>query len=550
MLTAPMTSRPTRKPKWLAPAGTPLKSLFRAVTGRSALLMALATVTFAAVSFTPNASYADAASAPAAAAPAASAPDASAPTAASSAPSSAPAAAAPAPTPNKGDMAWMMTSTALVLFMSVPALALFYGGLVREKNMLSVLMQVFVGFSLITVLWCVYGYSLAFTEGPNPFIGGLSRLFLNGTFDPGTLKDGVLTAPAAGNFSLGATFSKATPMYELVFVAFQMTFAAITCCLILGSLVERVKFSAALVFMVFWFTFAYLPVAHMVWFWEGPDAYTTASVSDAMTAHAGYIWQLGALDFAGGTVVHINSGVAGLVGAILLGKRIGLGKESMAPHSLTMTMIGASMLWFGWFGFNAGSALEANGSAALAFMNTYLATACAVLSWMGIEWIVKGKPSMLGAASGAVAGLVAITPAAGNVGIPGAFIIGLGVGVVCFWGVTGLKKMIRADDALDVFGVHALGGCFGALTTGIFNAPSLGGPGSVQDWVTGKVGYPGIWAQFLIQAKAVAIVACWTAVVALIGFGLLKFVMGIRVTEEEEREGLDISSHGEKAYGH
>ncbi|MGC1456805.1 MAG: ammonium transporter [Steroidobacteraceae bacterium] len=521
---------------------TPLRSLFRAVTGRSALLMALATVTFAVVSFTPTASYADAGSAPTASSPAA-APDSSAPSAASSAPaSSAPAAAAPAPTPNKGDMAWMLTSTALVLFMSVPALALFYGGLVREKNMLSVLMQVFVGFSLITVLWCVYGYSLAFTQGSgwtSPFIGGLSRLFLNGTFDSAT-----------GNYSMAATFDKGTPLVELVYVGFQATFAAITCCLILGSLVERVKFSAALIFMVIWFTFAYLPVAHMVWFWQGPDAYTSASVVDTVNSQAGYIWQMGALDFAGGTVVHINSGVAGLVGAILLGKRIGLGKESMAPHSLTMTMIGASMLWFGWFGFNAGSALEANGSAALAFMNTYLATACAVLSWMGVEWLVKGKPSMLGAASGAVAGLVAITPAAGNVGIPGAFIIGLGVGVVCFWGVTGLKKMIRADDALDVFGVHALGGCFGALTTGIFNAPSLGGPGSYDNWFSMKPGYPGIWAQFVIQAKAVGIVVVWTAVVALIGFGVLKFIMGIRVTEEEEREGLDLSSHGERAYGH
>jgi len=246
--------------------------------------------------------------------------------------------------------------------------------------------------------------------------------------------------------------------------------------------------------------------------------------------------------------VHINSGVAGLVGAIILGKRTGFGKEPMPPHSLTMTMIGASMLWFGWFGFNAGSALEANGSAALAFMNTYLATACAVLSWMFVEWLVKGKPSMLGAASGAVAGLVAITPAAGNVGIPGAFAIGLGVGIVCFWGVTGLKKMIRADDALDVFGVHALGGTFGALTTGIFNAPSLGGPGSVQDWVKGTVGYPGIWAQFLIQLKAVALVAVWTAVVAAVGFLVVKAIIGLRVTEEQEREGLDITSHGERAY--
>ncbi len=440
------------------------------------------------------------------------------------------------PTPNKGDTAWMLTSTALVLLMSVPALALFYGGLVRTKNMLSVLMQVFVVFSLITVLWCVYGYSLAFTEG-NAFFGGFSRLFLNGTFDPAT-----------GNFSLAGTFSKNTPLYELVYVGFQATFAAITCCLILGSIVERIKFSAVLVFMVIWFTFSYCPVAHMVWFWAGPDAYTATADVDKVNATNGLLFQWGALDFAGGTVVHINSGVAGLVGAIILGKRTGFGKEPMPPHSLTMTMIGASMLWFGWFGFNAGSALEANGSAALAFMNTYLATACAVLSWMFVEWVIKGKPSMLGAASGAVAGLVAITPAAGNVGIPGAFAIGLGVGVVCFWGVTGLKRMIRADDALDVFGVHALGGTFGALTTGIFNAPSLGGPGSVQDWVKGTVGYPGIWPQFLIQLKAVILVIIWTAVVAAVGFLVVKAIMGLRVSEEQEREGLDITSHGERAY--
>ena len=444
--------------------------------------------------------------------------------------------APPPPVPNKGDTAWMLTSTALVLLMSVPALALFYGGLVRTKNMLSVLMQVFVGFSLITVLWCVYGYSIAFTEG-NAFFGGFSRLFLNGTFNP-----------ADQSFSMGATFSKGTPMYELVFVAFQATFAAITCCLILGSIVERIKFSAVLVFLVIWFTFSYLPVAHMVWFWAGPDAYTSADVVDKTNATAGLIWQWGALDFAGGTVVHINAGVAGLVGAIVLGKRVGVGKEPMPPHSLTMTMIGASLLWFGWFGFNAGSALEANGSAALAFMNTYLATACAVLSWMFGEWILKGKPSMLGAASGAVAGLVAITPAAGNVGIPGAFVIGLGAGVVCLWGVTGLKKMLKVDDSLDVFGVHAVGGIFGALTTGIFNAPSLGGPGSTQDWVKGTVGYPGIWPQFLIQLKAVALVTVWTAVVALVGFLIVKVTMGLRVSEEEEREGLDISSHGERAY--
>ncbi len=440
------------------------------------------------------------------------------------------------PLPNKGDTAWMLTSTALVLLMSVPALALFYGGLVRTKNMLSVLMQVFVVFSLITVLWAVYGYSLAFTEG-TPFIGGLSRLFLKGTFDP-----------VSGAFSTAATFSKGTTLYELVYAAFQCTFAAITCCLILGSIVERMKFSAVLVFMVIWFTFSYCPVAHMVWFWAGPDAYTSADKADAVTATAGLIWQWGALDFAGGTVVHINAGVAGLVGAVILGKRIGFGREAMPPHSLTMTMIGASMLWFGWFGFNAGSALEANGAAALAFMNTFLATACAVLSWMFAEWLFKGKPSMLGAASGAVAGLVAITPAAGNVGIPGAFAIGIGVGVVCLWGVTGLKKMIKADDSLDVFGVHAIGGIFGALMTGVFNAPSLGGPGSVQDWVKGTVGYPGIWPQLLIQIKAVALVTVWTAVVATVGFLVVKAIMGLRVSEEDEREGLDITSHGERAY--
>src|SRR5215469_9205434 len=444
--------------------------------------------------------------------------------------------AAPAPLPNKGDTAWMLTSTAFVLLMSVPALALFYGGLVRTKNMLSVLMQVFVGFSLITVLWCIYGYSLAFTQG-NAIIGGFSRLFLAGTFNP-----------ASGDYALVPTFSRNTPLYELVYVAFQATFAAITCCLILGSIVERIKFSAVLLFLVLWFTFCYLPVAHMVWYWPGPDAYTSAASADAVTAKAGLIWQWGALDFAGGTVVHINAGVAGLVGAFVLGKRIGHGREPMAPHNLTLTMVGASLLWFGWFGFNAGSALEANGSAALAFMNTYLATACAVLSWMAGEWVFKGKPSMLGAASGAVAGLVAITPAAGNVGIAGAFAIGTGVGLVCLWGVTGLKKLIRADDSLDVFGVHAVGGIFGALMTGIFNAPSLGGPGSVQDWVKGTVGYPGIAQQFFIQLKAVGITFVWTAVVALIAFKIADLFVGLRVNEEQEREGLDITSHGERAY--
>ncbi len=438
-------------------------------------------------------------------------------------------------TPDKGDTAWMLTSTAFVLLMSVPGLALFYGGLVRGKNVLSVLMQVFVGFSLITVLWFIYGYSLAFTTG-NAFVGGFDRLFLDGVFDN-----------AAGTFALGATFSKATPMYELVFAAFQATFAAITGCLILGSLVERARFGAVLLFLTLWFTFAYCPIAHMVWFWAGPDAYTTAEVAAAANSSAGLLWQWGVLDFAGGTVVHINAGVAGLVGAYVLGKRVGLGREPMAPHNLTLTMIGASLLWFGWFGFNAGSALEANGVAALAFANTFLATDCAVLAWTFAEWAVKGKPSMLGAASGAVAGLVAITPAAGNVGIAGAFVIGIAAGLVCFWGVTGLKRLLKADDSLDVFGIHAVGGIAGALLTGVFNSPDLGGPGLVTDWATVTVGYPGVWRQLLIQTKAVGFVVAWTALVSLAALWIVKLVTKLRVTEEKEREGLDITTHGESA---
>ena len=446
------------------------------------------------------------------------------------------ATAAPAPTPNKGDIAWMLTCTALVLMMSVPALALFYGGLVRSKKMLSVLMQVFVTFSLITVLWSIYGYSIAFTEG-NSIFGGLDRLFLSGPFDS-----------AKGEFAMAGTFSKNTPIPELVFVAFQATFAAITCALILGSLAERVKFFSLLISLGLWFSFSYVPIAHMVWFFPGPDAFTDPKTVDALTAKAGLIWQWGALDFAGGTVVHINAGVAGLVGAYMLGKRVGFGKESMQPHNLTMTMIGAALLWVGWFGFNAGSGLEANGTAALAFMNTFLATACAVLSWTFFEWLLKGKPSMLGAASGAVAGLVAITPAAGNVGIPGAFVIGLAAGVVCLWGVNGLKKMLGADDALDVFGVHAVGGILGALLTGVFNSPDLGGPGFVTDWVTMKTGYSSIGEQLWVQAKAVSLVLVWTGVVAFISYKIADLLVGLRVTEEQEREGLDINSHGETAY--
>jgi Amt family ammonium transporter len=420
--------------------------------------------------------------------------------------------------------------------MSAPALALFYGGMVRSKNVLSVLMQVFVVFSLITVLWCVYGYSLAFTEG-NAYIGSLDRLFLKGTFDA-----------AKGEFAMAATFSKNTPIPELVFVAFQATFAAITVCLILGAFAERAKFSAVLLFSVLWFTFSYLPIAHMVWFWPGPDAYTAANVVDAQNAKAGLIWQWGALDFAGGTVVHINAGIAGLVGAYVIGKRIGYGKESMAPHSLPMTMMGASLLWFGWFGFNAGSALEANNAAALAFINTFLATACATVAWTLGEWMFKGKPSMLGAASGAVAGLVAITPAAGNVGIPGAFVIGILAGFVCLWGVNGLKHMLKVDDTLDVFGVHAVGGILGALLTGIFVSPDLGGPGFVTDWVTGKTGYTSYGEQLFIQAKAVGLTVIWSAVVAYICYKIVDMTVGLRVTEEQEREGLDVSSHGESAY--
>jgi len=299
---------------------------------------------------------------------------------------------------------------------------------------------------------------------------------------------------------------------------------------------------------VLWFTFSYLPIAHMVWFWPGPDAYTAANVVDAQNAKAGLIWQWGALDFAGGTVVHINAGIAGLVGAVVIGKRIGYGREAMAPHNLPMTMIGASLLWMGWFGFNAGSALEANNTAALAFMNTFLATACAVLSWTLGEWLFKKQPSMLGAASGAVAGLVAITPAAGNVGIPGAFVIGTAAGLVCLWGVNGLKSLIGVDDSLDVFGVHAVGGILGALLTGIFVSPDLGGPGVVADWVTGKTDFPGYAAQLWTQAKAVGLTIVWSAVVAYVAYKIVDLVVGLRVPEDEEREGLDISSHGESAY--
>jgi Amt family ammonium transporter len=470
---------------------------------------------------------------PAAAAPAA----ATAPAAAVAPPAD--AAAAPVLVPNKGDTAWMMTSTILVILMVVPGLALFYGGLVRSKNMLSVLMQVMVTFSLIVVLWFIYGYSLAFTEG-NAFFGGFDRLFMAGIWDN-----------AAGTFANGATFSKGVVIPEIVFAAFQATFAGITCALIVGAFAERMKFSAVLLFMVIWFTFSYAPIAHMVWFWMGPDAYTAATVVDAMNAKAGYLWQSGALDFAGGTVVHINAAVAGLVGAYMVGKRIGYGKEAMAPHSLTLTMVGSALLWVGWFGFNAGSALEANGFAALAFINTLGATAAAVLAWCVGEALMRGKASMLGAASGAVAGLVAITPAAGNVGIGGGLIIGFIAGFACLWGVNGLKKMLGADDSLDVFGVHGIGGILGALLTGVFNSPSLGGPGFVADWVTATgvtAADYSIVSQVWIQAKAVFITVVWSGVVSFIAYKVVDLTVGLRVSEEDEREGLDITAHGETAY--
>ena len=443
-----------------------------------------------------------------------------------------------APVPNKGDVAWLMVATLLVVLMTIPGLALFYGGLVRSKNMLSVLMQVMVGFSLIVVLWCIYGYSLAFTEG-NAFIGGLGRLFLNGTLDAST-----------GTFAMAATFSKGVVIPELLLVAFQATFAGITCCLIVGAFAERMKFSAVLIFMVIWFTISYLPIAHMVWFWMGPDAYTSAELVGKLNSKAGLLWQWGALDYAGGNVVHINAGIAGLVGAYMVGKRVGYGREAMPPHNLVLTMVGASLLWVGWFGFNAGSALEAGNSAVLAFLNTLLATAAAVVAWTVAEWALKGHPSMLGAASGAVAGLVAITPAAGNVGMMGALVIGLAGGAICLWSVTGLKKLLKADDSLDVFGVHGIGGIVGALLTGVFNTQSLGGPGLVTDWVTASVGSNPIGTQVLIQAQAVLVTVVWSAVAAFIAFKAADLIVGLRVPEDVEREGLDTNEHNERAYTH
>jgi len=442
------------------------------------------------------------------------------------------AAAVVAPVAQKGDTAWMIVATILVILMSIPGLALFYGGMVRAKNMLSVLMQVFVIFSLMAVLWALYGYSIAFTEG-NAFVGGFGKLFLLGITPD----------------SMAATFSKGVYVPEYIYVAFQLTFACITPALIIGAFAERVKFSAILVFMVIWFTFAYLPMAHMVWYWAGPDAYTDASAGETALATAGFLFQKGALDFAGGTVVHINAGIAGLVGCLVIGKRIGYKKESLAPHSVTMTMIGASLLWVGWFGFNVGSNLEANGLSALVFVNTLLASAAATLAWTGAEWVVRGKPSMLGGASGSIAGLVAITPACGWAGPMGSIALGIVVGIICFWAVTSLKGMLGYDDSLDAFGVHGIGGIIGALGTAVVASPSLGGTG-VWDYVTNSVAEYSMTTQLISQLWAVGVCIIWSGTISFIAFKLVDILIGLRVSEEVEREGLDISEHGETAYHH
>ena len=442
------------------------------------------------------------------------------------------ASAQAAPVADKGDTAWLLISTALVIFMTLPGLALFYGGLVRSKNVLSILMQCLVVFSLIAVLWATYGYSLAFTEG-NAILGGGARLFGAGL-----------------NGAMAATFSRGVYVPELAFFVFQGAFACITCALIVGAFAERAKFAGVLAFSVLWFTFAYLPMAHMVWFFPGPDAMLDAAAAKAALSKSGYLWAKGAMDFAGGTVVHINAAIAGLVGAYVIGPRIGYKREAIKPHNLTQTMVGASILWVGWFGFNAGSALEANGVAALAFVNTFLATAAAVLSWTAIEWLARGKPSMLGGASGAVAGLVAITPACGYVGLMGAIAMGLIAGLICFWGVTGLKKLMRADDSLDVFGVHGVGGISGALLTGVFASPALGGAG-VWDYVANAASPDySIAGQVWIQLQGVLFTVLLSGIVSLVAFVLVKHTIGLRVGEDAEREGLDIATHGEAAYEH
>jgi Amt family ammonium transporter len=439
-------------------------------------------------------------------------------------------AAAQGATPDKGDVAWMLMSTVLVILMTLPGLALFYGGMVRAKNVLSVLMQVFLTFSLLALLWAVYGYSLAFTPG-NAFIGGFDRLFLRG-----------LDAT-----SVASTFSEGVYIPEYCYFAFQLTFAGITPCLIVGAFAERLRFGPVLVFMVLWFTFSYLPVAHMVWFWAGPDAYTDADAARRATAAAGFLFQRGALDFAGGTVVHVNAGIAGLVGALMTGKRVGYGQLAIMPHNLPMVMIGASLLWVGWFGFNVGSNLEATAFAGQVLANTLLATAAATVAWTFSEWAVRGAPTMLGAASGAIAGLVSVTPACGFVGPMGAIAIGILAGIACLWAVTWLKRIAGYDDSLDVFGVHCLGGVLGALLTAVFCSPALGGTG-VYDYVADSVGEYSILRQLSSQAIAVAVTLAWSGAVAFLGFRLVDWLFGLRVSRETEHEGLDTPQHGERAY--
>jgi ammonium transporter, Amt family len=456
-------------------------------------------------------------------------------------------AAPAAPTFNKGDNAWMLTSSVLVLLMTIPGLALFYGGLVRSKNALSVLAHVFYTVCIVTIIWVLYGYSLTFTGG-SAFIGGLDKILLKG----------VTTDSQAATFSVGVT------IHELIYVCFQMTFAAITPALIVGAFAERMKFAAVALFIPLWVTFVYFPIAHMVWYWAGPDAIDAAAKAlaaaadptakaaaqaklDEVMADAGLVFQWGAIDFAGGTVVHINAGIAGLVGALLVGKRIGYGKEIMAPHSLTLSMVGAALLWVGWFGFNAGSNLEANGGAALAMTNSFVATAAAAMSWMFAEWLVKGKPSLLGIISGCIAGLVAVTPAAGYAGPMGALVLGLIVGVVCMYFVTTVKNALGYDDSLDVFGVHCIGGIVGAIGTGILVNPALGGVG-IMDYTTGKIADYEFVTQVIAQCKAVLTTLVWSGVVSFILYKVVDILVGLREPVDKEREGLDITDHGERAY--
>ncbi len=494
----------------------------------------------------------------------------------------------PASDVNKGDTAWLLVSTLLVLMMSLPGLALFYGGLVRTKNMLSILTQIFAIVSIVTLLWVFFGYSMTFTGGTGAtadYFGGFAKVFLKGIAPEGkTIVDGT-----------AATFTNGVYVPELAYMAFQMTFACITPALIVGAFAERMKFSALILFIVLWMVVVYFPIAHMVWYNGGPDAFAKGALvadmlkgskelsdaakafSDTAQADLGLVAKWGAIDFAGGTVVHINAGIAGFVGCLLLGKRIGYGKELMAPHSLTMTMIGAALLWVGWFGFNAGSNLEANGTTALAFVNTFVATAAAAVSWLFVEWAAKGKPSLLGLVSGAVAGLVAVTPASGFGGPMGCIVLGLVAGAVCFLFCSSVKNTFGYDDSLDVFGVHCIGGIIGAIGTGILVAPALGGTG-ITDYTTCKAAlaaggaipplaelkdavkivftdcanssFISIADQIVKQAKAVGLTLLWSGIGSLILYKLVDLIIGLRVSTDVEREGLDVAEHGERAYNY